>query len=163
MNLVVSSIGLCANNHTLVIQRLRTQGKFFFDGDQKVYLKGVSYGPFEPGSHGHPFPEQEGVEKDFRMMRELGVNCIRTYNPPPGWMLEAAERHGLWVMVGIPWAEHVTFLDSTKVKKGIKIAVISAVEQCKQYRSTFCYLIGNEISPDIIRWHGPAAIQGIPA
>jgi glycosyltransferase involved in cell wall biosynthesis len=140
-------------------QRLRAKGKFFFSGDQKVYLKGVSYGPFQAGSHGHPFPEREGVEKDFGMMSELGVNCIRTYNPPPGWMLEAAERHGLWVMVGIPWAEHVTFLDCAKVKKGIRAAVIAAVEQCKEYQSTFCYLIGNEISPDIIRWHGPASIQ----
>ena len=27
-------------------------GKFFFVGDHKLYLRGVSYGPFAAGSHG---------------------------------------------------------------------------------------------------------------
>ena len=140
-------------------KRVRVSGKFFFTGDRKVFLKGVTYGPFQTGSHGHPFPEAEGVAMDFRMMRELGVNCIRTYNPPPDWMMEMAERHGLWVMVGIPWAEHVTFLNSPEIKASIRTALTAAVEQCRPFRSTFCYLIGNEIPPDIIRWHGPRKVE----
>ena len=27
--------------------------KFFFEGDQKFFLKGVTYGPFKPDAEGH--------------------------------------------------------------------------------------------------------------
>ncbi len=138
---------------------ITAKGKFFFAGESKIYLKGVSYGPFREGSHGAPFPEPETVERDFSLMRELGVNCVRTYTIPPPFLLEAAERHGIWMMVGIPWAEHVTFLDAKPIKKEIKQAIASGVQACKGYGSVFAYLIGNEIPPDIIRWHGPAKVE----
>jgi len=35
-----------------------TKGKFFFADGEKFFLKGVTYGPFAPASHGAPFPER---------------------------------------------------------------------------------------------------------
>ncbi|MEP6501572.1 hypothetical protein [Microcoleus vaginatus] len=52
------------------------KGKFFFVGEKKFFLKGVTYGTFSLGSHGAPFPEKPMVEKDFALMAELGANCI---------------------------------------------------------------------------------------
>jgi glycosyltransferase involved in cell wall biosynthesis len=140
---------------------VRTAGKFFVRGEEqeKIYLKGVSYGPFREGSHGRQYPEKEQVLRDFALMRQLGVNCIRTYTSPPAWLLELAEECDLWVMAGIPWAEHITFLDSRAAQKQIRTAVTAVVEECKGYRSLFCYLVGNEIPPDIIRWHGAERVQ----
>ncbi|TMK32540.1 MAG: hypothetical protein E6G69_05890, partial [Alphaproteobacteria bacterium] len=40
---------------------IRVQGKFFFAGNTKHFVKGVTYGPFGPGSHGAQFPEVETV------------------------------------------------------------------------------------------------------
>jgi hypothetical protein len=134
--------------------RVETDGKFFRANGKKIYLKGVSYGPFKEGSHGRQFPEKEQVIRDFALMGELGVNCIRTYTSPPAWLMEMAEEWGIWVMAGIPWAEHVTFLDSKAIQREIRAAVTSVVEECKGYGSLFCYVVGNEIPPDIIRWHG---------
>ncbi|MCP9931009.1 glycosyltransferase [Cyanobium sp. AMD-g] len=138
---------------------IRTSGKFFFRGEEKIYLKGVSYGPFQVASHGRQFPEKEQVVRDFSLMRELGVNCLRTYTSPPAWLLELAEEWDLLVMAGIPWAEHVTFLDSKAVQKEIHVAVTAVVEECKGYNSLFCYMVGNEIPADIIRWHGAEKVQ----
>ena len=36
---------------------VRVSGKFFFAGEHKHFVKGVTYGPFPTGSHGAPFPE----------------------------------------------------------------------------------------------------------
>ena len=38
------------------------------------------------------------------MMAEFGINTIRLYTPPPLTLLDEAARHGLHVMVGLPWS-----------------------------------------------------------
>src|SRR5712691_3052177 len=37
------------------------QGKFFWTGGEKFYLRAVSYGPFASASHGDQFPERDVV------------------------------------------------------------------------------------------------------
>ena len=44
-------------------------------------------------------------------MAGLGINTVRVYTPPRSRMLDEAARHGLRVMVGLPWSQHVAFLD----------------------------------------------------
>ena len=44
---------------------VRVQGKFFFVGDKKHFVKGVTYGPFPNGGHGAQFPEYAVVDADF--------------------------------------------------------------------------------------------------
>ena len=56
---------------------VRVQGKFFFVGDKKHFVKGVTYGPFPKGSHGAQFPEYAVVETDFALMAEAGINTVR--------------------------------------------------------------------------------------
>ena len=51
------------------------------------------------------------LERDLRLMAELGANTLRTFTVPPRWLLDRAAEHGLRVLVTIPWAEHVCFLD----------------------------------------------------
>ena len=63
-------------------------------------------------AHGFPFPDR-GAARDAtsRLMAELGANTLRTFTVPPRWLLDRAAEHGLRVLVTIPWAEHVCFLD----------------------------------------------------
>ena len=86
-------------------------GKFFFVGDHKIYVRGVSYGPFGTSQHGFPFPSEEVLETDLRLMVAMGANTLRTFTVPPRWLLDRSAEHGLRVLVTIPWAEHVCFLD----------------------------------------------------
>ena len=44
-------------------------------------------------------------------MAGFGINTVRVYTPPRRELLDEAARHGLRVMVGLPWSQHVAFLD----------------------------------------------------
>jgi glycosyltransferase involved in cell wall biosynthesis len=135
------------------------QGKFFWTGAEKFYLRAVSYGPFSIGSHGGQFPEREMVERDFALIRELGGNAIRTFTVPPRWLLDRAEAHDVRVLIGIPWAQHVCFLDSPELCEQIRETIRQAVRDTAEHPAVFAYMIGNEIPPDIVRWYGPERIQ----
>jgi glycosyltransferase involved in cell wall biosynthesis len=137
---------------------LTARGKFFFAGPEKVLLKGVTYGPFAPAPEGHRFLDPERVEQDLAIVRELGANTVRTFTLPPRWLLDHAAGQGLRVLVGIPWAEHVCFLDSRDLTRSIRRTVAQAVEQCSDHPAVGAYLVGNEIPPDIVRWYGARRI-----
>jgi hypothetical protein len=140
--------------------RLEVRGKFFFSGEDKVTLRGVTYGPFAPDAAGYQFPAPETVEHDFILMQELGANCVRLFTPPPRWLLDLAARHHLWVLVGIPWAEHVCFLDSREITDTVRRAVKDVVLACRDHPAVGAFLVGNEIPPDIVRWYGPKRVSG---
>src|ERR1700720_1160145 len=138
---------------------IRVHGKFFFAGETKHFVKGVTYGPFGPGSHGAQFPETEIVEQDFALMRGAGINTLRVFTVPPLWLLDAAAEAGLKVLVGLPWSQHVAFLDSPAIQAEIRAAVAAGVRACRRHAAVFAYLVGNEIPPDMIRWHGAEAVR----
>ena len=140
-------------------EKITARGRFFFNNDEKFFLKGVTYGPFAPSRQEVPFPDPARVESDFTLMTRLGANCLRTFTPPPGWLLDMAAAFGLRVIVGIPWAQHISFLDSSRTKSEVRKTIVASVEACKRHPATFAYLIGNEIPPDIVRWHGARRIQ----
>ena len=138
---------------------VRVQGKFFFVGDKKHFIKGVTYGPFPEGSHGEQFPEYAAVEADFALMAEAGINTIRVFTVPPLWLLDAAQEEGLKVLVGLPWSQHIAFLDSPNAQRQIREDVAAGVRACRHHPAVFAYLIGNEIPPDMVRWQGAEAVR----
>jgi hypothetical protein len=103
-----------------VATAIRVHGKFFFAGEEKHFVKGVTYGPFAEGSHGAQFPERDVVEHDFALMASAGVNTLRVFTAPPVWLLDMADAAGLKVLVGLPWTQHVAFLDSAAMKSQIR-------------------------------------------
>ncbi|MGB7948958.1 MAG: glycosyltransferase, partial [Candidatus Binatia bacterium] len=119
--------------------------------------------PFSPSPEGVPFPDPSRVETDFALMTELGANCLRTFTPPPGWLLDMAAAYGLRVMIGIPWAQHISFLDSARTQAEVRQTIVRSVEECRRHPATFAYLIGNEIPPEIVRWHGSKRIRSFLA
>ena len=133
---------------------IRVKGKFFFRGEEKIFIKGVTYGPFPHGEDGTQFPPAETVKKDFALMRELGANTLRVFTVPPIWMLDLAAEAGLKVLAGIPWSQHVTFLDDRTIQRQIRHTVTEAVRGLQKHRALLAYVIGNEIPPDMVRWHG---------
>src|SRR5713226_6397319 len=134
--------------------RPRAAGKFVFVGSEKLYIRGVTYGPFRPDEQACEYPHPSVVEKDFAQIVGNGMNAVRTYTVPPLWLLDLARQHGLWVMVGLPWEQHVTFLDSKKLARDIQRRVCAGVRACAGHPAVLCYAIGNEIPAPIVRWHG---------
>ena len=101
---------------------VRVHGKFFFAGERKHFVKGVTYGPFGIGSHGAQFPEIAVVEQDFALMRSAGVNTVRVFTVPALWLLDSADEAGLKVLVGLTWSQHVAFLDNAAIRAKIREA-----------------------------------------
>jgi O-antigen biosynthesis protein len=139
--------------------RIQSHGKFFFSGEEKFYIKGVTYGPFSSSKSGLPFPDETTVRRDLTLMRETGVNTLRTYTAPPNWLLDMAAEYGLRIISGIPWAQHISFLDSAETQAEIRGTIETAVKACKGHPALLAYLIGNEIPPEIVRWHGATKIR----
>ncbi len=135
--------------------RLIARDKYLYDGDAKFYARGVSYGPFVPNSRGERYPEPERCANDFALMRELGVNLVRTYVPPPPWMFDLAAKNSLRLMVATLWDSHLMFLETAETARGIRTTVAKLAADMRQFRDViFAYSLGNEIRPDLIRWYG---------
>jgi len=139
--------------------RPRVDGKFVAVGDERLWLAGVTYGTFAPGEDGAPYGDRAQVEADFRAMVANGINTVRTYTVPPRWLLDAALRQGLWVTVGLPWEQHVAFLDARQSAAAIEARVREGVAACAGHPALLGYLVGNEIPASIVRWHGRARVE----
>jgi GT2 family glycosyltransferase len=129
-------------------------GRYLYADDRKLYVRGVTYGPFAPDEVTGEVYDPELVERDFAAMSEHGINAVRVYTVPPRWLLDTAQRHGLLVMVGLPWEQHVTFLDDRGRARSIERRVREGVRACAGHPAVLCYAIGNEIPASIVRWHG---------
>jgi GT2 family glycosyltransferase len=129
-------------------------GRYFHAGDEKFTLRGVTYGTFGPGPDGEAFPPDLTLSRDFRAMRAAGFNSVRTYTVPSARVLDAAARHGLRVLVGIPWTQHVSFLDDRRLMEGITSRVRAGVRSCAGHPALLGFAIGNEIPAEIVRWSG---------
>jgi GT2 family glycosyltransferase len=151
--------GLPADSLTARGSRPRVHGKFLYAGDAKLYVRGVTYGTFRGSEESGQFPARDVVERDFAQMAANGVNAVRTYTLPPVWLLDLAGAHGLYVMAGIPWEQHITFLDDPKRVREIRERVREGVCACAGHPAILCYSIGNEIPASIVRWHGRKAVE----
>jgi O-antigen biosynthesis protein len=140
-------------------ERVSARGKFLFAGEDKYWLKGVTYGTFGPGADGFPFPEPRCVAHDFAQMAANGINTVRVYTPPPLWLLDTAQRHGLRVMVGLPWEQHIAFLDDASRAADIIRRVAADVRVYAGHPAVLCYAVGNEIPAPIVRWHGRRRVE----
>jgi O-antigen biosynthesis protein len=139
--------------------RPQVRGKFLFVQGRKFYIRGVTYGTFRPDGEGDQYGSAQSVERDFALMAASGINALRTYTPPPVWLLDLAASHNLYVMVGLPWEQHITFLENSRQATDIERRVREAVRACAGHPAILCYTIGNEIPTSIVRWHGAAKVE----
>ena len=139
--------------------RPRVRGKFLFVGDEKLHVRGVTYGTFRPDADGYEFPRPETVQQDFALMAANGINAVRTYTVPPRWLLDAAQAHGLRALVGIPVERHVGYLTDRKRAPDISRIVRDGVAACAGHPAVLCYALGNEIPSAAARWLGRRTIE----
>src|SRR5437867_3883766 len=134
-------------------------GKFLWVGQEKLYVRGVTYGTFRPGMDGSAFPSPRVVEQDFSLMSANGVNAVRTYTTPPHWLLEIALKCNLRVLVGMQGERHYAFLHEEKIVREIRKQVRGGARACAGHPAVLGYLVANEIPATIVRWHGASAVE----
>ena len=132
----------------------RVDGKFLAVGTRRFLVKGVAYGTFAPDADGNQFPSSERIAEDFTLMAAAGINTVRTYTVPPVSVLDAAMRHGLRVMAGLAWPQHIPFLDDAGLARRIRQDAAATVRRLAPHPATLLIAVANEIPPGIVRWHG---------
>jgi GT2 family glycosyltransferase len=133
-------------------------GRSILVGGRKLHVRGVTYGTFRPIEE-LAFPPRDAVRRDFEAMVEAGANALRTYLPPPLWLLDLADEYDLHVMVGLAWEQHVAFLEDSDHAEEIVAKVGRQVRECESHPAILCYAIGNEIPAPIVRWHGKHKVE----
>ena len=139
--------------------RVVSDGKFLRLGHERFLIKGITYGTFAPDADGYQFPALDQVDRDFAAMAALGLNTVRVYTPPRLELLDVAARHGLRVMVGLPWAQHVAFLEDAELTAALERDLLHEVRILGQHSAVLLFALGNEIPPSIVRWHGRLRIE----
>jgi GT2 family glycosyltransferase len=145
------------------LARARVRGKFLYVADKKLYLRGVTYGTFRPDNRGDEFPAADVVERDFEAMEANGINAVRTYTAPPGRVLDAAERHGLRLLIGLGAERAIGYLNDARGSRRIEETVRRNAAICAGHPAVLCYAIGNEIPAPIVRWFGRRRIERLLA
>lgn len=156
--IVVGDKIITANQYA-VSRRPVAKGKFIYLGDDKLYVRGVTYGPFCPDVNGCEYKNPQILESDFFQMRNNNINTIRTYTVPPRWFLDLAFKHGLHVMVGLLGTHHSAFLDDRELVSKIRKGVRDGLQNCYDHPAILCYSIGNEIPASIVRWYGRKRVE----
>jgi glycosyltransferase involved in cell wall biosynthesis len=142
-----------------VSNRVRRDGKFFRLGDEKFFVKGVTYGPFAPDHQGQPLPDPAQVRRDFQMILDLGANCLRIYNVPPAWFLDLAQEMGLKIFLDVAWPKNLTFVGDRQLTRAAHEAVSSAARACGNHPALFAISVVNEVPSDIVRFVGRRRIE----
>ncbi|MHC4652884.1 MAG: hypothetical protein ACYTES_18750, partial [Planctomycetota bacterium] len=74
-------VGDCVTGGAACLPRARPRvaGKYLFVDDHKLYVKGVTYGPFRPGERDCAYGSRNTVAADLQAMAAHGINAIRVY------------------------------------------------------------------------------------
>ena len=135
------------------------RGKFVYAGGAKYYVRGVTYGPFGPDGSAAEYGDPARVARDFAAISRSGFNSLRVYSVPPPWLLDAAAAHGLRVLVGLPWEQHVAFLEDSRRDAEIVRRVSEGVGACAGHPALLAFAIGNEIPAPVVRWYGHRRVE----
>ena len=121
-------------NHQLIVD-----GKPF-------YVKGICYNAGHDWEEGFIPLSKKQLEKDFSLIKEMGANTIRRYEPGiyDRNILRAAKDHDLKVMFGFWFDPKVDYSEDSKKLKAYEKKVLSLVRKHKDDNSIIAWNIGNE-------------------
>jgi GT2 family glycosyltransferase len=141
-------------------RRAKVAGKFFSVGNEKLWVRGVTYGAFRPDAQGNEYHDLDLIDRDFAQMAANGLTAVRIpHTMPPRALLDIAQRRGLYVMVGLSAEQYVGFLIDKKGAPDVEALVRAKVRTCAGHPALLCYALGNEIAAPLVRWLGRRRVE----
>jgi beta-galactosidase/beta-glucuronidase len=127
-------------------------GGSIYVGNAELRLHGVSY-----------VAEREhatfaGARRDFASMSASGINALRTTCIPEPWLLDLAQAHGIYVLAGVPWQDHMSFLDR-RGSRQIVAETRAAVRALAGHPALLGYAVGDEVPSAVVRWYGKTRVE----
>ena len=151
---------MTGSNGSGALQRPKVAGKFLAVGDEKLWVRGVTYGAFRPDAEGREYTDLAQIERDFACMASHHLNAVRIpHTLPPVSLLDAATRHGLRVMVGLSAEQSAGYLLDGRGTREIERALREKVRSCAGHPALLCYALGNEIPASMVRWLGARRVE----
>lgn len=124
-------------------KRIYINGSLFF-------IKGIAYGismpGLPPGVEGGGFNKipTSVFENDFRMMKETGINTIRTYEPLPDSLLDLIEKYDLKVIEQVVYPSAYTDYASKEQLNSLKRMATEVVKKHKNRKCILMWSIWND-------------------
>jgi glycosyltransferase involved in cell wall biosynthesis len=143
--------------------RISIEGKFLAHGDERFWIKGVTYGTFSPNDDGEPFPPFAVLRDDFSRMRDAGINTVRLYTPPSDRIADAAADVGLMLVPDICWGIRTCELSYPDRIHAIRGWVQEHSRRLADHPAILMFSIGNEIPPLVVRWYGRQRVEAFLA
>jgi GT2 family glycosyltransferase len=141
--------------------RPTVRGKFIFVGEQKLFVKGVTYGAFEPDEAKREYWDLAQIERDFAAMSANGLNAVRIpHTMPPRKLLDIAHQHGLRVLVGLSAEQYIGYLiEPRRDRPDVGRMIRERVRAVAGHPALLGYALGNEVSAHHARWIGRRKIE----
>ena len=143
-----------------ISSRLSTAGKMLRRGGERVFLNGLTYGPFGPAEDNAGLPERGRALADLDMIAGWGANALRLYIPPEEWFIESCAARGITIMSGMLWADHLDFLHSHQSRREAVERVRQAARRLAPHPAVGALLVGNEIQAQMVRYMGARRVLG---
>ena len=123
--------------------------------NQLFYIKGVCYSLNYGAKQAFQEIPFDVWEKDFKMMKEAGINTIRTYAPFPTDILDLADKYGIKVIENICYPSEKTNYSSRTDLETLKRIALTYVERDKNHPAILMWSIWNDMP---FRWSKDGSI-----
>jgi len=116
----------------------------YVDGEL-FYVKGICYSLSYGPKHAYPNIPFSVWENDFKMIKEAGVNTIRTYAPLPEKLLDLADRYGLKVIQNVCYPSEKTDYYSMADIERLKNRAMAYVRRDRDHPAILMWSIWNDM------------------
>ncbi|MFH1776778.1 MAG: glycoside hydrolase family 2 TIM barrel-domain containing protein [Candidatus Omnitrophota bacterium] len=126
-------------------ERFHIKDSLIFYKEKPFFIKGVCYAITYPRTKNIAQIPAEVFEKDFKMMQQAGINAIRTYEPPPEFLLDLAEKYEIMVIPTIVDLDDAVNYCSQKDLEKFKKTALEIVKRDKGRKCILMWSLWNDM------------------
>ena len=127
-----------------LLPQITVKNRKIYINEKEFFIRGVSYALSYPKTVHYSQIPKEILEKDFQMMKEVGINTIRTYQPMPDIVLNLAEQYNIMVIENVVYPGSWTDFNSRAELEELKNTAIKNIIRHKDKKCILAWDIWND-------------------